>query len=210
MALGCKQLLTKERREGMKIVYMREPEHGRVRMGIGEGEDVSRYSVSLATVSELGLMRGMELGDEAFSVIASDDERYRCMKRALSLLSYGDNTKGALLMKLLRSGFPKDVAAECIRECLRLGYIDERRQIERAVINEANRSFRGRSYIMKKLRSKGYSASDISEVIDMLIDSGEIDFGKSFERLCEKKGVSGDEERTALLYKYGYRTADID
>lgn len=194
----------------MKIIYMREPEHGRVRMGVGDGEATLRYSVSMATVMELSLVRGMELDDAAISAITADDEAYRCMKRALSLLSYGDNTKGALLVKLMRSGFPRELASECVRECLRLGYIDERRQIERAVINEANRSLKGRSYIMKKLRSKGYSASDINDVIDALVDSGEVDFGESFERLCEKKGIASDEDRLALLYKYGYRTADID
>ena len=93
---------------------------------------------------------------------------------------------------------------------MRLGYIDERRQIERAVLSEANRSLRGRSYITKKLISKGYSSADISEVTDELISRGELDFSASFELLCEKKGATTDEERRALLYKYGYRSGDFD
>ena len=113
-------------------------------------------------------------------------------------------------MKLLRAGFSRSVAEECIEECLRLGYIDERRQIERAVLNEANRSLRGKAYIVRKLASKGYSASEVGEITDELVSAGEIDFGENFERLCEKKGALSQEARRALLYKYGYRSADFD
>lgn len=194
----------------MKIAFIREMENKRVRIGVGDGEDTARYSLSAATVQSLGLVRGLELDDEVLDAIAHEDASYRCMKRALSLLSYGDNTRSALYMKLLRAGFSRDIAKSCIEECMRLGYIDERRQIERAVLSEANRSLRGRSYITKKLISKGYSSADISEVTDELISRGELDFSASFELLCEKKGAATEEERRALLYKYGYRSGDFD
>lgn len=194
----------------MKIAFLREMENKRIRVGIGEGEDVARYSVSAASAHSLGLCRGMELDDGTLEAIVSEDASYRCMKRALSLLSYGDNTKSALYMKLLRSGFSRDMAAECVAECLRLGYIDERRQIVRAVLNEANRSLRGKSYIIKKLVSKGYSAGDVSSVIDELVLSGEINFTENFELLCLKKGAVTEEQRRALSYKHGYRSSDFD
>ena len=194
----------------MEIAFIRELESKRVRIGVKDGDEVRKYSLSANTVLALGLVRGMELDDDAMEAVILEDASFRCMRRALDLLSYGDNTKSKLYMKLLRSGFSRQMASETVQECLRLGYIDERRQIERAVLNEANRSLRGRSYIMKKLLSKGYSASDISAVTDALVSGGEVDFSENFELLCKKKGVGSEEERRALSYKYGYRSADFD
>ena len=192
----------------MKIAFIRETDNKRIRIGVEDGGEITRYTVSPATYSMSGAVRGAEIDEAVLDLFIADDTSYRAMSRALSLLSYGDNTRSSLFMKLTRSGFSREVAEECVAECVRLGYIDERRQIERAALNEANRSLRGRSYIIKKLRSKGYSASDIGSVIDGLVESGEIDFSLNFERLCEKRGVCSEDERRALLYKYGYRSAD--
>lgn len=194
----------------MKVAFIREMENKRIRIGIGDGDEVSRYSVSPATLAGCGLVRGSFVSPEAMELIAADDGRYRCMRKALSLLSYGDNTRQALFLKLLRSGFAREVASECVEECLRLGYINERRQIERAVLDGANRSLFGREYIVRKLAAKGYRASEVREVIDELSDGGEIDFTASFKKLCQKRGADTAEKQMALLYKYGYRSADFD
>ena len=194
----------------MRVSFVREQKSGRIRVGIGEGDEALSYSLSHGTVEHYGLVRGAEIDARVLNVIAGEDEMYRAMKRALSLLSYGDNTKRALYVKLLRSGFGREVSESVISECIRLGYIDEERQIERAVINEANRALRGRAYILKKLCSKGYSAREITDVVDRLVDSGEVDFEANFERLADKMGATGDEELRALRYKYGYRSSDFD
>lgn len=194
----------------MKIAFVRELENKRIRIGVGGGEEVLKYSVSASLAHSMGLCCGMELDEGALEAIANEDASYRCMKRALSLLSYGDNTKSALYMKLLRSGFARDMAKACVEECLRLGYIDEGRQIERAVLNEANRSLRGRSYIIKKLVSRGYRSGEVSSVIDGLVLSGEVDFSENFELLCRRRGASTEDERRALSYKMGYRSGDFD
>lgn len=194
----------------MKIAFIREMKNKRIRIGVECDEEILRYSVSERLSLSLGLCRGMELSSEVYSDIVREDEEYRAMAKALSLLSYGDNTKSALYMKLCRAGYSRDVARGCVEECLRLGYINERRQLGRLIIAEANRALRGEIHIIKKLSSKGYSRKDISEVIAELTESGEIDFSESFRALCEKRGAVSDEERRALMYKYGYRTSDID
>ena len=185
-------------------------DNGRVRVGVGEEECTVKYSVSAATYNASGIVRGCELDDEMLSLLEEDDTTYRAMRRALSLLSYGDNTRVALRRKLIRSGFSAEVADSCINECMMLGYINERRQIERAVLNEANRSLRGREYILRKLRSKGYSASDIESVIDNLVEAGEIDFKENFELLVQKRGALDEASRRELSYKYGYRNCYFD
>ena len=194
----------------MKIAYIRPTKTKRVRIGVEcEGETLS-YSISENTYVSLSLVRGGDVDEDMLSVIREDDEGYRAMAKALSLLSYGDNTKSALYMKLLRSGFGKDVASDTVRECVRLGYIDERRQIARLVELEATRALRGREAIVKKLVGKGYRISDVLSVIDELSDAGTIDFARSFRELCKKHGAETAEERARLAYKCGFKSYDSD
>lgn len=195
----------------VKVSFVRRSAgNSRVKVGIITDVDTEVYSVSCALADTLSLARGCEITDDAYCAISMDYERYRAMRRSLSLLSIGDNTKRSLYLKLLRSGFSKEVANECVLECLRLGYIDEERQIERAVLSEANRSLRGRRYIISKLISKGYKSGTVCEIIDKLVMAGEIDFSDNFRRLCDKRGVYDGEERHALAYKYGYEQSEFD
>jgi SOS response regulatory protein OraA/RecX len=194
----------------VEIAYIRPTKTKRVRIGVDCDGDVSAYSLSEGMYISLSLVRGTEIDDATLSVIQGDDERYRAMTKALSLLSYGDNTRSALFLKLLRAGFCREIASDTVRECVRLGYIDERRQISRAVELEANRSLRGKELIVKKLVGKGYRISDVLSVIDELADEGVIDFARSFRDLCEKHGAKTSEERARLAYKFGFKSYDTD
>ena len=195
----------------MTVKYIREAENGaRMRIGIEANGAVEPYTVSARLYGSLGIVRGMELSEEMLSEIVYEDEHYRAFKRALNILSYADNTASNLVMKLRRAGFGREVAEECAKECLCLGYIDEERQIARAVLSEANRALHGRAYIIRKLRSKGYKRGMIESVIDSLVRDGEIDFVANFEKLAEKSGAITDEERRRLAYKRGYRGGDLD
>ena len=90
---------------------------------------------------------------------------------------------------------------------MRLGYINECDQIQRAILREAEKLY-GRAYIFKKLASKGYSPSMINHAFDELIQSGEIDFSANLQALLYKKGCKSVEERKKLMHKYGYLTRD--
>ncbi len=191
-----------------KIKYIRDGGDGApVRLTLDEGEDA--YTLSHTAVSRLGLFVGMDVDEYLLSEIECESEKYRAMRRALSILSYGDNTRKTLAAKLIRAGFSREVADECVSECLRLGYIDEARQIERAALTEANRALRGKGYIVKKLTARGYPVSLIGDVIDSLVARGEIDFSENFRRLAEKRGIETEEEKRILAYKYGFGSFDF-
>lgn len=193
----------------MKVLFIREMENKRIRIGVGEGDDAKRYTLTPRTLSALGLVRGMEVDEQMLSLIEAEDASYRALSKALSLLSYGDNTAHGLFMKLLRAGFSREVAEEAVAECKRLGYIDERRQLRSLILNDANRTLYGPAYILRRLGSKGYKTADIREITDELVREGEIDFTKNFKLLCEKRGATDPNVRYALLYKYGYRSGDF-
>lgn len=194
----------------MRLSFIREMQNGRIRLGIESGDGVEKYTLSRAQHEAMGLILGMELSDDVYCEILRADGEHRCMQKALSLLSYGDNTASMLYMKLIRSGHPKDIASDCVKECVRLGYINEHRQLERLILNEANTALRGRLHIRAKLSKKGYKLSDIDLVTDELVERGEIDFKESLERLYLKKGAATDEERRALAFKHGYRSCDFE
>ena len=187
-------------------------EKKRVELGISDdGGQLSRYSVGLVFYSHIGEpVKGAEIDDRLLSLIVSEDEQYRAMKKALSLLAYSDKSRKMLYSRLIGLGYGRASATEAVNECMRLGYIDEREQMIRFVKREANVSLKGRSIIIKKGIAKGFKSADIASVIEELCDDGEIDFKENLRRLAEKKGILGEEEISALAYKNGYTGRGFD
>ena len=182
------------------------PSKKRIQIGILESGDEYTYTVTEATYKALGSpMCGYELSVADLGTVRFEDEYIRALKKAADCLSASDKSKFALKIKLLKAGFSSEASDVALERLCELGYLDESRQLERAVEREANYKLRGRYYIVRKLSSKGYSHSAISRAIERLTDSGEVDFKANFEILAEKKGILSDEERYALEYKFGYR-----
>ncbi len=193
-----------------KIVYIKTGiTKGRIMLGIEELGECRGYSVTLSSYADLGAPAKLtELDDTVFGSIKYEDECFRAMKKAVSVLAISDKSRRTLESKLITAGFSRDIARYTVDECLSLGYIDEGRQLERLIEREANISLKGRAYIKRKLMSKGYSSSDIDTAIDRLVYDGTVDFHKNFVRLSEKKNASTDEEKRMIKYKYGYGGED--
>ena len=140
-------------------------------------------------------------------LIRQYDEEYRAKKKALSLLSYSDKNESGLKRRLAQLGFSRDVAERTAEEMVNLGYIDEGRQLERIILNEANVKLRGPMKILPTLIGKGYSSADVKRVMTELTERGEIDFKKNAKRLLEKRLPDCDdgEEIKKLLYRNGYK-----
>ena len=167
------------------------PSKKRVQITILESGEEYTYTVTEATYKTLGSpLCGYDISVADLGTIRFEDEYIRALKKAADYLSAGFSAEAS------------DVAIERLSE---LGYLDEERQLERAVEREANYNLRGRHYIKRKLASKGYSSSAISRAIDALVGRDEIDFDANFEDLAAKKGVFSDEDRLALAYKFGYK-----
>lgn len=193
----------------MKIKSVRE-KGGRVTLYFHDECEYTRLSISLPLYAAIGSPRaGSVLSGEDIERLVREDTEWRVVGKALSILAASDKNKLALRRKLYEAGFSRDAVDMAVEYCVNLGYIDEKRQLSILVEKEANRALRGRYYIKRKLLSKGYSSSDIDSVIDSLVEEGEIDFVRSFERLCEKQGAENAEARKILAYKYGYRQSEV-
>lgn len=168
-----------------------------------EGES---HTVSTALFDALCLTRGSIVDEDTMSRITEDECEYLAMKKALSLLSFADNSPRALRGKLIRSGFSRELSERVVAECISFGYIDEERQIARLALTEANSALRGKRYIVAKLARRGYSPSFVSRVIDRLVEEGEIDFHGNLAALTKKLGITSPDERRKIAYKYGFTT----
>ena len=171
-----------------------------------DGEN-HRYTVRTSVYEEIGMPhKGAVIDEDALYALTLGDEYYRAKRAALSILSYGDNNEKTLRTKLRTRGISDGVATDVVREMVSLGYIDELRQLERLIIEAANRKLLGPRKIVPRFVSKGYRLADIKAVLVSLCGSGEIDLDENKERLLDKHlGDSRDtEEVKKLLYKYGY------
>jgi SOS response regulatory protein OraA/RecX len=177
-----------------------------VKIELSFGGEKRIYTVSEGTYREIGCPLSDELIDADSLELLEREHRRRCaMKKALNILAYADNNSKNLYRKLLTAGFSREEASITVKECIRLGYIDEERQLERLIIGLWERDLLGPARIYAKLCSKGYNPSQVSAVMGRLRQAGEIDFGKSRRALIEKRMPETYEERQKILYKYGYK-----
>lgn len=177
-------------------------------LGIVEEGESANYTVNISLFDEIGLPSvGDELDLSQMSAIRYADRLIRAKKKALSLLAYSDNNRKNLALKLSRAGFDRDIVDQVCTEMVELGYIDERDQLERLITVEANRKLRGPSRIVAALVAKGYSSSEIREVMESLVKDGEIDFAANARALLDKKMTDGidEEEAKKILYKNGFK-----
>ena len=175
-------------------------------LGIVEEGESATYTVTLETYENIGSLSAGDFVDEAtLESIKYTDEYIRAKKKALNILAFADNNRRQLTDKLRRAGFSKEIAEQVCEEMVSLGYINELRQLEIIVLNEANIKLRGPVKIMAALSTKGYSSRDIRTAISNLTDRGELDFKRNAELLLDKKMTSYDEdEKKKILYKNGY------
>lgn len=193
----------------VEISYIRPSKDGKLLLlgTVGEGES-RRYTISAQVYASIGSPAAHTPIDErSFEVIKYADELYRAEKKALSLLAFADNNERTLYQKLSRAGFSRDVSEEIAKKMVSLGYINERRQLERLILNEANYKLRGPLKIMPYLVAKGYSSHEVRSLLDELWERGEIDFSENSKKLIDKKLGDGatEDDKKKLLYKNGYK-----
>ena len=191
------------------LEFVREAKNqGLLFLGVSEEGESARYTVNLSTYRDIGSPSAGDLLDNGqISAIKYTDQLFRAKKKALNILAFADNNRKTLFIKLQRAGFSRDIAESVCSEMVERGYVNEARQLERLILVEANIKLRGPLRIAPSLMQKGFSGSQIGEVMSRLVDSGEIDFSKNARLLLEKKLPDGldEDEAKKILYKNGYK-----
>ncbi len=146
------------------------------------------------------------LDDEGLSLLAEKEGEGQALKKAVNLLSYGDNSAAGLYRKLRRHGYNRESAETAVGRMVEKGYIREEEQAYRLAVSCATHKLWGRRRILSALREKGYAAALVGKAIDRAVEEGEIDFAANAEALVLRRlGEHPDpNERRTLLYRYGY------
>ena len=166
------------------------------------------YTVSLCGYEVLGEPKvGDEVDDDLVRELSGLAVRRSAVKKALGYLSFSDKSEKALYVKLVGSGYSREVSRDTVNEMIRLGYINEERTLERLITDLSVRGLFGPLKIISKLVGKGYSPSLVKRVYSKLILTGEIDPDASVDKLIDLKLPKDhtDKERYLLLKKYGYQ-----
>lgn len=192
-----------------KISFVKSgPSEGSLFVGVIGDDKSEKFYISQTEYARCGAPeRGEEIDEDTYLRMAGFHEYHKAKKKALSLLSYGDNNERNLVRKLRVAGFAPDLAKMVTEEMVNLGYIREEDQLRRLITVEANTKLQGPNKIFQKLVAKGYSTTDVRQMMAILVDEGEINFKNNAMRLIEKKlptGSTSDEKKT-LLYKNGYK-----
>ena len=194
-----------------RVIYVKsDTEKKTVLIGIitDEGEKQS-FRIGESVYASLGRpIKGTELDPDSEEKLVSESRYRDAKRRALSILAYSDNSERSLIMKLRNKGVAPELAREVSREMVTLGYVDEQRQLERLVLEDADSKLFGEEKIIRHLATRGYAPGKIRAAISKLVEDGEIDFRKNAERLLLKKlePDASREERLSLLRKWGYRS----
>jgi len=132
------------------------------------------------------------------------DSEKKCIRTAMNILAYADNTCRRLVIKLRQKGFSSEDADTAVAYCLEKGYIDEARQLEAAVHHLAVHKLYGRRRITAELNKLGFSRTAIAEA-----DYSGIDFAENCYQLWLKRGGILDDRTRQYLAAHGYGSSDI-
>lgn len=184
----------------------------------GEHEEARKLVLASKMLFEIGNIGvgslPYTLTVEQFDTLEYDAKLWEAVKKGLDLLSYGDNTKSALTTKLRTRGFDRYISEDAAEYLAALGYIDERRILERAVEQLANVKLYGKGRIKSELYKKGISREVLAEHLGECFD--EIDFDenlmKLIKRKCDFEALSDRKYREsfyAAMYRLGYTVSEV-
>lgn len=112
-----------------------------------------------------GVRLGEELPDETWNAIMQQF-REEVLRKCGSLLTGGDYTAKGLRDRLIRSGYPEEIADEALAGMEEAGYIDDRRYAENYIRYHGEDRSRGRCRM--DLLAKGVPAELVEEVMASL------------------------------------------
>ena len=187
-----------------------------VELSSGENFERSKFTVSAEMFFELGFSVNFtgeqELSREKYEEITLFAERHSAVKRGLSILSFGDNTKKGLANKLRAKGFSRKAAEAACDFLAASGYINEAESAALLAHDMAQKKLYGARRIAAALAEKGFSHEAISTAAEEL----DVDFAEICATRIAKMGgrelFAAKETKSkavAALLRYGFSYDDI-
>ena len=175
-----------------------------------QNSDRRIFKMPYSIFKSLGLSEG-EITREDMTEIMDADERYKALKRAFDIISYGRNSKKVLEDKLRKRGFSAEISADIAEYMKNHGYIDEDddavREVELCV-----KKMWGSRRILMHLHEKRYEVSAINSAKKYMESIDFVDVCVKLVR--EKYGTlpKDDAERQKIisaLIRHGFSMNEI-
>lgn len=206
----------------VEIVPKNMGEEAELKIKISDNSNFENYEINKITVYSKMLFEYGNIGinslpytltREQYDSIVYDGTIYEAVKKAMELLSFGDNTAATLIHKLRLRGFDKYICEDAVEYLVKGGYIDETAFLSRVVKKLCEVKLYGRMRIKSELAKKGFSKEIIKENLEELLS--EVDFEENAYRMLLKKcnidRLSDRKYRDSLyaaMYRYGYSPSE--
>ena len=158
------------------------------------------------------LDQGEIIDDEHFLKIREEHLFDNARRHAFSILSYGENNKKMLVMKLQKQGFSRELCENVAIYMEHRGYIDEKKQMGLLIDTYLKKKY-GRIKIVEELIAKGYLRKEVSEYTKEALK--DINFAENCAWILEHKYNPLPAEPTEIqkmmrsLMSYGYGVGEI-
>ena len=143
---------------------------------------------------------------------AEDTPLDAAMKRAVSLLEYGDNSRRRLVRKLTERGFDEDVAETAVARLEEMGYLREHDACARRAEQGVRKGW-GARRVAQDLYAQRYDRETVDAVMAVLED--EVDFAENCVTVIRKKYRTVPTDRdarrrmAAALMRLGYGSDEV-
>ena len=169
------------------------------------GERSERYRLPLAVYEAAGSpCEGERLDADTYLLLTAEEGEKKAYERAVKILAAGDNSRRMLCRKLTERGFLPAYAEAAVARLSEEGYLKEEEMLDRQFALFAPR-FWGPGKYMPSLLQKGFDRAAIAAAEERAGLTGVYDREAVKAALLEKFRPQGNAERTALLYRFGFR-----
>lgn len=124
----------------------------------------------LALAAEIAYGAALRVGDaiteERLRELEQKDLRWKAREAALRLLAFRPRTRSELQGRLLRKGFPEDVAADCVAALVEQRLVNDDSFAEMFVRERTRLRPKGKRRLVQELRSRGVDAEAAQAAVE--------------------------------------------
>ena len=167
-----------------------------------DGEFVS--GLSFETAVKHGLKKDLVIDEKRLQSIIEESEIASAFANGLDIVSISNKTTKELKQKLILKGFSEKVVESAILKLKEYKYVDDL-----AYAKSFIKTYKGKSKreIENRLRLKGISNDDLTEVLGLLTEESEFDGGMDYARKYMHRKVFDEKTKNNLfagLARKGY------
>jgi SOS response regulatory protein OraA/RecX len=196
----------------LSVLVYNEGKEVQLEVELRQGEKYDRrvFRMPYSIFESFGIAEG-EITRENMTDIMDADERYKALKKAFDIISYGRNSKKVLEDKLIKRGFSRTISADIAEYMKNHGYIDEGDDAIREVDLCVRKLWGGRRILMH-LHEKRYDTEAINAAKEHMATIDFVDVCVKLVREKYRTLPKDESERQKIisaLIRHGFSMSEI-